>query len=236
MSHTKMGYIAVYRDVPFCPIRRVELVLDAGDLSLRTSTAAHFESPPLEIRLAELRGRPEADGFDRWAFELRDRQVLPPINLHTRTTQDKVHAAVYATQANTYLFAHVIVRPEDRDFDDCVIFIHGSPEMELTCNRPVEFPERRITEGRKFYWPEMILTGARKTTRACAITVRMNERANCAVYPKSDVGHVPRKIRVVDGRGSFVFSPLGMRKGETAEIKVGFANFSNVASHTVTKQ
>jgi hypothetical protein len=231
-----MGYIAAYRDIPFCPVKRVDLRLQAGTLSLGIFPTTDAETPPQEIDFTELRARPEADGFDRWVFELRDGQLKPPINLHTRTAQDKLHAATYADQTGAYLFAHVILRPEDRDFEDCVIFIHGPPEMEIVCNKPVVFPERQITQGRKFYWPELTVTGRRKTTGPCTVTVRMHERASCNVYPKSDAGHVPRKVRVVNGRGTFTFSPLGMRKGETAEIKVGFANFSNLASHSVTKQ
>jgi hypothetical protein len=231
-----MGYIAVYKDVTFCPVTQAELKLDGQYLSLSAVGDAERASPPIELRFSALRERLEADGFDRWAFEIRHGQLLTPVSLHARTAPERLHAATYVAQAGINLFAHVIVRPEDRDFEDCVILINGPPELEFSCNKPFVSPGRRITLGRKFYWPEMTLSGAGRTSRSCTIQVRMHERANCDLYPKSDVGHVPRKIRVTNGRGTFVFSPLGMRKGQSAEIKVGFANFSNVASHTIVKQ
>lgn len=233
-----MSHILVYRDVPYSNLRRCELTIDGRNFHLVTE-ALPAEGGQVRSEASadfdEMRRRPEADGFDRWVYPVEGGVLGSAFNVHAATAEEKVPPYMYAARINKFLFAHVVIRPEDESFEDCVYLIQGAPQMEFVCNRPFVIRERVFTSGRHTYWPEMELLAPEQTTGPCAVEVRMHPRAHCDVYPKCDTGHVPRKVRVDGGRGSFVFTPIGMQAGEFAEIKVGFAHFSNVASARIAK-
>ena len=53
------------------------------------------------------------------------------------------------------------------------------------------------------------------------------------LYVKSDCGHAPRKVELVDGAGIFVFTKLGMPRGTNARLKIGTKFYSNLTSLVV---
>lgn len=89
--------------------------------------------------------------------------------------------------------------------------------------------------GRKPYWPMMKVTEGARNDEQIEINVEMLPSANVELYLTADKGHVPRKIKLVNGTASFPFTTTGMTAGDEAVIGVGFRLFVNAEKITVRR-
>lgn len=190
------------------------------------------------ILWSSLKDRMDYCGFDRWIvpmdFNLRHQ---PVINVFAETLVNRWDTREWAEQVPGRIApCHVITRPEDKSFLDSYVQVFAPPRATVTANVPLLTPERVIRKmGRKPYWPMMKVTEGARNDEQIEINVEMLPSANVELYLTADKGHVPRKIKLVNGTASFPFTTTGMTAGDEAVIGVGFRLFVNAEKITVRR-
>lgn len=190
-----------------------------------------------ELSFSNLKNRIDSGGLARWSFYLDSIGYHRFFNLYEKVSESKIQPPEYCKQNNINFVLHIIVRPEDTSFEDCVYFINITEKSKFECNQEWSFHDRFIPDPvnphEKPYFPEINLS-KEIVNGKIYINIKTPETVNENYYIKSDTGFVPAKVKVTNGIGKFIFTPISMEEGDTAKIKVGLKFVSNIASIDVT--
>jgi len=236
--------IRVYKDLN--NIQDLDVNLNIEKDTLIYSTKLIKENNEIEDNIGEakttlsfsnLKNRIDSGGFARWSFHLTDKGFHKFFNLHERVAESKIQPPEFCTQNDVIFVLHIIVRPEDTSFEDCIYFVNMSEKSKFECNQKWDFHERFIPDPvnphTKPYFPEINLS-KEIVNEKIYINIKTPETVNEDYYIKSNTGFVPAKVKVTNGVGKFIFTPISMENGDTAKVKVGLKFVSNIASIDVT--
>jgi len=229
--------LKVYNDSKYFYDTEANLSIDNDIVNLQTISFINNKKNQFKTSLSffDLKNRINSSGFDRWVIELLPNGNHNLINLYAETSNDKLPAQDYFIKSNTYGFIHIIIRAEDENFDDAIFFVNLTKDSKLECNKEYIITEREITKPPKFYYPEISLSEINKDNKETTIEVTTPLSVNEYVYIKTDYGHTPTKIKLVNGKGKFIFTPIGMSNEDVATVKVGYRFYSNISSIQLKK-
>lgn len=229
--------LKVYNDSKYSYDTEANLSINNDIVNLKTTSFTNNKKNQFETSLSflDLKNRINSSGFDRWVIELLPNGNHNLINLYAETSNDKLPAQDYFIKANSYGFVHIIIRAEDKNFDDAIFFVNLTKDSKLECNKEYTITEREITKPPKFYYPEISLSEIKRDNNEITIEVTSPSSVNKDIYIKTNYGHTPTKIKLVNGKGKFIFTPIGMNNDDIATVKVGYRFYSNIASIQLKK-
>ena len=227
----------IYNDSKYFYDFEADLNIENNDFILKTITTIDNIKNQFttSLKFSDLRTKLNSSGFDRWVIELLPNGNHNLINIYEKTRFDKFQSLEYFADSKTFGFIHIVIRAEDKSFEDTVIFINLTKDTKFKFNREYNITERIITKPPKFYYPQLSLSEINKDNEGTTIEVTTPPSVNGYVYIKTDYGHVPTKIKLVDGKGKFIFTPIGMTNEDVATVKVGYRFYSNISSIQLTK-
>lgn len=196
-----------------------------GESEKTMTTTLDFES---------LKKRKDWSGFDRWSVSVDASGSHLLCNIYEKTAESKLSATEYLTQLNKFSVFQVIVRPSDTSFNDsfAYIFSVAGGTLELNAEYTLEDPLTPIGSP-SVYEPIIDAECISNDDIEAVVRVSTPVGGDLTLYVKSDCGHVPRKVELVDGAGIFVFTKLGMPSGTNATIKIGTKFYSNLTTLVV---
>lgn len=229
--------LRVYNDSKYSYDTEANLSIDNDIVNLTTTSIANNKKNVCTTSLSffDLKNRINSSGFDRWVIELLPNGNHNLINLYAETSNDKLPAQDYFIKSNTYGFIHIIIRAEDENFDDAIFFVNLTKDSKLECNKEYIITEREITKPPKFYYPKISLSEIKRDNNEITIEVTTPPVVNGYVYIRTNYGHVPTKIKLINGKGKFIFTSIGMTDDDIATVKVGYRHYSNIASIDLKK-
>lgn len=229
--------LKVYNDSKYSYDTEANLSINNDIVNLKTTSFTNNKKNQFETSLSflDLKNRINSSGFDRWVIELLPNGNHNLINLYAETSNDKLPAQDYFVKSNSYGFIHIIIRAEDENFDDAIFFVNLTKDSKLECNKEYTITEREITKPPKFYYPEISLSEIKRDNNEITIAVVSPNSVNKDIYIKTNYGHTPTKIELVNGKGKFIFTPIGMSNDDIATVKVGYRFYSNIASIQIKK-
>lgn len=216
----------------------VKLEISPAQIKLTTSVemaSGAVNTSETVLSFSGLRSRPDNGGFNRWAVSMTQDGLQKPVtNVYAETMDTKLTAGEYFAQSVFYGLLQVIVRPEDTSFDDAVIYVNLTENSQFECNREFEYSDvPAVIPPASAYHPQMSLSVVSGDADGVTVQVTAPSNVNEDAYIKTDFGHAPRKIPLVNGSGTFKFSRVGMAAGETSSVKVGYRFYSNLAQITL---
>lgn len=184
-----------------------------------------------------LRNRSDRCGFDRWIICM-DLQLKHTgfLNLNSETFVTRYSPAEWMAQRpGTLILFHVVVRPEDQDFRDCVYLAYTAPTIKVVSNVKLDQRQYVAFKGPKTYWPFIAVTELERQGSHVTMGITMRDNVNEDIYIKTDSGVAPEKVSVVNGHATFPLHLKGMRTGEETKVSVGFRYYDGMASTVVRK-
>jgi hypothetical protein len=232
--------IRVYNDITDTLDLDVSLFIEKENLSFSTTilkpdkeSRVNPNKQTTKLSFSNLKNRIDSGGFARWSFHLDNTGFHKFFNLYERVAESKIQPPEYCKQNNINFVLHVIVRPEDISFEDCIYFVNMTEKSKFECNQKWDFHDRFIPDPvnphEKPYFPEISLS-KEIINGKIYINIKTPETVNENYYIKSDNGFVPAKVKVTNGVGKFIFTPISMEDGDIAKVKVGLKFVSNIAS------
>jgi len=229
--------LKVYNDSKYSYDTEANLSIDNDIVNLQTTSFINNKKNQFKTSLSffDLKNRINSSGFDRWVIELLPNGNHNLINLYAETSNDKLPAQDYFIKSNSYGLIHIIIRAEDDNFNDAIFFVNLTKDSKLECNKEYTITEREITKPPKFYYPKISLSEIDRNNNEINIAVVSPSSVNKDIYIKTNYGHTPTKIKLVNGKGKFIFTPIGMSNEDVATVKVGYRFYSNIASIQLKK-
>lgn len=231
--------LKVYKDFNYKNNYNISLKITSDRVEYTTQLVSetNLEKNTTELFFDDLKSRIDNGGFARWTFVIEEDGTHTFFNYYLESLNSRTQVPEWCKQNKKNAMLHIITRPEDTSFDDATFFVNTCIKGTFECNKEYVISERNIPSpinpNPKYYFPKIELS-KEIINGKIYININTPKTVNEDYYIKSDNGFVPNKVKVTNGVGKFIFTPISMEEGDTAKIKVGLKFVSNIASIDVT--
>lgn len=213
-------------------------VRQIGDKSFGVASTLAFD-------FAEMRNHAQWGDAASWHLYVTGGGLLYVENIHAETFSSKANGGAYATSKSKMPVAILFVPYADSSIQDAGVMLQidadsivgTSPDLSI-----VEF-DGKGADFRSGLMPSMTLTSAdliqKNAELEFAVTVMrggsVDESCSSEICIESTGGYLPlQRAQAVRGVASFNLKALDVPSGSKIKVKVGFRNFSSMASKTIT--
>ncbi len=193
---------------------------------------------------SDLRANAQWSDVGSWHIYRTSNNVLYAENLFASTYSSKASSAQYANATDRLPVAVVYVPWATSAIGDAHVFLQIDPESVLIPGADVEIENYagNAADWRASLLPEVLLAGpetiAPDAVADYSIVVGRggvrDTTCGADVCIETTGGYLPlQRVRAQSGQASFRLSAAGLLSGEQIKLKVGFRNYSALATKTV---
>lgn len=193
---------------------------------------------------SDLRASAQWGDVASWHVYKTSREVLYAQNLYAETYGSKASSAQYSNASERLPVAIVFVPWASSTIEDVRVFVQIDPESVLIpgANVEIENYAGNAADWRASLLPDVLLSGpetiAPDAVADYSIVVGRggvrDTTCGADVCIETTGGYLPlQRVRAQSGHASFRLSAAGLLSGEQIKLKVGFRNYSALATKTV---